>query len=386
MVIATDQKGIAISFNKAAENNLGYKAEEIINKQTPSIWHDPNEVAKRAEELSLEFAEKIEPGFEVFVKKARIEAINETEWTLIRKNGERFPASLSATSLKNSSGEIVGFLGVLQNITERKENERKLLKYAKELEHNNHELKKARLEAENANRLKSDFLATMSHEIRTPMNGILGMTELLLGTDLTPKQTSYGVTVIRSAESLLQIINDILDFSKIEAGKLELENIDFNLEELCINISELLKIKCREKAVDLIIEFDQKITKNIIGDPVRLRQIITNLLSNAIKFTDHGSITLNIKQADIPNITEGQIGIEISVTDTGIGISEEAKKIIFEKFSQADSSTTRKFGGTGLGLAICKQIIEMHSGSIWAKNNKSGGVSLYFIIPNEIVK
>ena len=222
----------------------------------------------------------------------------------------------------------------------------------------------AQEEAENANRLKSDFLATMSHEIRTPMNGVIGMTELLLDTKLTHKQRNHASTVINSAESLLNIINDILDFSKIEAGKLELDPKSFDLQQTIDDTAELLAVKAREKAIELIIRFVPGTPQYLVGDQGRIRQIISNLASNAIKFTEKGYVLITVEEDKDASLEKGQCKIKISVKDTGIGIPEEAQKKLFHKFTQADSSTTRKYGGTGLGLAICKQLSEMMCGEV----------------------
>jgi len=226
--------------------------------------------------------------------------------------------------------------------------------------------------AERASSAKSEFLARMSHEIRTPMNGVMGMSELLQGTELTPRQRRLAQTITRSAEGLLQIINDILDFSKIEAGKLELEDIEFALREIIEETIEILGVRARGKGLELRCVIESSVPAAVRGDPMRLRQVLINLAGNAIKFTETGEVVVRVRALD------GQGLLRFEVTDTGIGISEEAQGQIFSAFSQADAFTTRKYGGTGLGLAICRQLVSLMGGAIGVDSALHRGSTFWF--------
>jgi PAS domain S-box-containing protein len=333
------------------------------------------------------------------------------EFRFVRPNGEVRWVHSRAAALLSDTGELKGYVGANEDITERRQTEQALRRYyihveqarqqaeqqAAELGRFAEELASARDQAEAATRAKSEFLATMSHEIRTPMNGVIGMTGLLLDTELTAEQREYAETVRHSADALLTIINDILDFSKIEAGKLELEVIDFDLRHAVEESLELLAEKAQAKKLELIQLIHADVPTAVRGDPGRLRQILLNLLGNALKFTDHGEVVVEVRKAGTSRTNEakesrasegqptslGQCCLEFSVRDTGIGIPADRLDRLFHSFSQVDASTTRKYGGTGLGLAICKKLVELMGGDISVQSTPGVGSIFRFTVSLE---
>jgi two-component system sensor histidine kinase/response regulator len=261
----------------------------------------------------------------------------------------------------DDTGKAIRAYGTFQDITEQVEIQNKL--------------KEAVDAADAATRAKSDFLANMSHEIRTPMNAIIGMSHLALQTDLNRKQLNYIEKVNRSAESLLGIINDVLDFSKIEAGKMDMEKVDFRLEDVFDNLANLVGLKAEEKGLELMFDLPADLPTALVGDPLRLGQILVNLGNNAVKFTDHGEIVISAKMLEE---TPAEVKLHFTVRDTGVGMNEEQQGKLFKSFSQADTSTSRQYGGTGLGLAISKKMTEMMGGEIWVTSEPGVGSIFQF--------
>nr|CRH07217.1 Putative histidine kinase. Containing PAS domain, PAC domain, Signal transduction response regulator, receiver region domain, HAMP domain, HATPase domain, HisKA domain, Hpt domain and cheY-like domain [Candidatus Magnetococcus massalia] len=352
-IIVIDGLGRIQEFSPAAEQIFAYPKKEVIGSNIKMLMPEPY----HSEHDGYLFN---------YLRGGRPTILgSQREVTGLRKSGETFPMDLAVSEAK--VGEERLFTGIVRDITERKQNQI-VLEKAKEV-------------AEAATQAKSDFLANMSHEIRTPMNAIIGMSHLALRTDLDAKQRNYIEKVHRSAESLLGIINDILDFSKIEAGKLDIESVDFRLEDVLDNLANLVGLKAEDKGVELLFDTDSQVPMALVGDPLRLGQILVNLGNNAVKFTDSGEIVVTTRCESV----EGETArIHFAVRDTGIGMTPEQQGKLFQSFSQADTSTSRKYGGTGLGLTISKRLTEMMGGKIWVESEAGVGSTFQFVVNLEI--
>ena len=365
-IIATDTEGTIQIFNSGAERMLQYQASEMEGVRMLEVIHDSAECAERSQLLSSQAGHPVE-GFNVIFEHARRGKPEEREWTYVRKDGTRLDVNLAVTAVCNPQRVIQGFLCIATDITARK-----LLEHEARL--TNEKLLAQTKSSEEANLAKSDFLAVMSHEIRTPMNAILGMADLLMESKLDAEQVQYVDVVRHAGANLLVLINDILDLSKIEAGHLELERIPFYLEKVVDEAIELISMKARAKGLRLTCHSSPDLATALVGDPNRLRQVLVNILGNAVKFTDSGAIEFSVR-----NYESGTPGeIEFSISDTGIGIPADKLETIFDDFTQADTSTTRKYGGSGLGLGISRRLVETMRGRLTVSSSVGSGSTFRF--------
>ncbi|WP_191486420.1 hybrid sensor histidine kinase/response regulator [Pseudomonas sp. FEN] len=504
-IIATDLEGVISVFNEGAEHMLGYRAEELLGKATPTVFHVAQEIIERGAELSTEYAQLIE-GFRVVAHKPEFEHSETREWTYVRKDGSHVPVSLVVTALRDDEGQLTGYLGIAVDITQRKAAEHQLelslqatrlirdqllmaadvaelgiwtwtladdslqwndrmfefynqplvlrdngLSYAhwydrvhpedvdavaaqlaaavtgegvydpifrllgpdgririiqagaqverdaqgravrvtginrditaqRELESH---LLQAKDRADSASAAKSFFLANMSHEIRTPMNAVMGMLQLVQHTDLNARQRDYVVKAQTAAKSLLGLLNDILDYSKIEAGKLRLDPHPFELEPLMRDLAVVLAGNQGSKEVEVMFDLDSDLPGSLVGDSLRLQQVLINLAGNALKFTQQGQVVVSVRQ--LKRLRE-TVKIRFEVCDTGIGISAEQLQRIFDGFTQAEASTTRRFGGTGLGLVICKRLVGLMGGELLVESEVAVGSRFWFDISLEVAR
>ncbi len=371
-MIATDLDGTIVLFSGGAERMLGYRADEVIDRHTPALLHLEEEVVARAASLSEEVGEAVDPGFEVFVYHARRGRRETREWTYRRKDGSLLTVSLSVTSLRDDKDRLMGFLGTARDVTELRRamsqlerSRAKLATQADELANTAADYARATERAEAASSAKSEFLAVMSHELRTPMTGVLGMVDLLRSTKLDAEQREYIDTLGSSARGLLELLNDILDLSKLEAGHVDFEQVDFHLDEVISAVTELFGPRASSKGLSLGTDVPITVPRALNGDPTRLRQLLFNLVGNAIKFTERGRVDISLRCEEAG---DGRMLLRGEVRDTGIGMTPEQQRRIFDTFVQGDSSTTRRFGGTGLGLPICKRIVEANGGELWVRS------------------
>lgn len=349
-VFSFDAQGQITYVSKGFETIFGISREEVIGE----IWSEKVNWEPSSLEQSLANAKAMLEGEADAVEQ-------QVEFT--RPDGTKRVLHSVSHARFDSEGKALAIEGVLQDITERIAAEQLILE--------------AKQAAEQATRAKSDFLANMSHEIRTPMNAIIGMTHLTLETELQPNQRRYLEKVNGAAENLLQIINDILDFSKIEAGKLAIEEVDFYLDDVLENTFALVAMRAEEKGLELLYDADPNVPAAFRGDPLRLGQVLINIANNAVKFTEKGEIVLAVAVEQLDDeLTE----LHFSVRDTGIGMTQEQSERLFQSFSQADTSVTRKYGGTGLGLAISKRLVGLMGGRIWAESEYGKGSTFHFTV------
>ncbi|MBC7637907.1 MAG: PAS domain S-box protein [Acetobacteraceae bacterium] len=348
-LMTTDPSGIVTDVNKQMEALTGRTRDELIGAPFKGNFTDP---------------ERAEAAIKLVLNDKKV---TDFELTARALDGKQTVVSYNATTFYDRDRRLQGVFAAARDVTERKRFEL--------------ELKQARAVAESASRAKSDFLASMSHEIRTPMNAIMGIADLLAKTTLSDQQGKYVQIFRRAGDNLLNLINDILDLSKVEASQLELERTGFALDDLIEKVAEMVSGRALEKNLTLVYEIAPDILTDLVGDPTRLRQVLLNLVGNAIKFTETGTVVLRVaigSTASTPN------SLLFSVTDSGIGIAREKLANVFERFTQADTSTTRRFGGSGLGLTICKRLVELMDGRIWVESRLGAGSKFSFEVPFEI--
>mgnify|MGYP000914603284 CR=1 FL=1 len=357
-VYTLDAEGRVAYINAEGERLIGWRLDELAGKRLHDIIHHhrPDGRPLPAAECPIHLA----------MREHRIYRSNDE--VFFHKDGTALPVKITGAPL-SLGGEWQGSVAVFSDVREERQLQKHLLE--------------AKDAAEAAARLKGDFLSTMSHEIRTPLNGVIGMTDLLLDTPLDTEQTEFARTIKTSADALMAIINDILDFSKIEAGRLTLENTSFSLRQTVEGSLDVVVARAQEKGLTLAGFVAPDVPDHLIGDPTRVRQILLNFLSNAIKFTEAGEV---LAQATLEGaMAEGdRITLRLAVRDSGIGLGEAAKHALFRPFSQADSSTTRKYGGTGLGLSICKRLVEAMGGEIGVDSEPGKGATFWVCIPFEV--
>jgi len=348
-LITTDPAGIITDVNKQTEALTGSTRDELIGAPFKDCFTDP---------------ERAEAGIKRVLGE---KSLTDYELTVRSRDGKQTVVSYNATTFYDRGRTLQGVFAAARDVTERKRVEA--------------ELQQAKADAESASRTKSDFLASMSHEIRTPMNAIMGIADLLAKTTLTPEQDKYVQIFRRSGDNLLNLINDILDLSKVEASQLDLERTGFSLSDHLEKVIEMVSPKAQEKGLTLICEIAPGVGNNLVGDPTRLRQVLLNLLGNAIKFTETGEVSLRV---ELDRDSSMPTALRFLVADTGIGIAADKLGRVFERFTQADSSTTRRFGGSGLGLTISKRLVELMGGRIWVTSRVARGSVFAFAVPFEV--
>jgi len=376
-IIGQDLAGKITSWNSGAQQLYQYSTDEMIGQNIIRVLPRIFESARPESLLQLLQAHELDS----------------IETSAQRKDGTVLDVSLSLSQIKDLQGTVVGASSISRDITQRKiaaanlitaneELEKKVAERTIELLALNQELTKARDLAQKASKLKSVFVANMSHEIRTPLNAVIGMANILQKTNLKEDQRNYTLAIQESGQSLLHIVNDILDFSKIEAGKVNLEHENFDLAQEIESTCSILATQARTKCLSFMCFVDPQLPTIVCGDSVRLRQILTNLLSNAIKFSEEGEVAVRVSKTAV---SANSVEIYFSVTDSGIGLSEEEQSRVFQAFEQADGSTSRRFGGSGLGLNITKNLVELMHGTIGVISDSGAGATFWFTIPFEVI-
>ena len=347
-LMTTDASGIITDVNKQMEALTGCTRDELIGAPFKNYFTDPD---------------RAEAGIKQVLSEKKV---TDYELTACARDGKQTVVSYNATTFYDRDRTLQGVFAAARDVTERKQVEA--------------ELQQAKAVAESASQTKSDFLASMSHEIRTPMNAIIGIADLLAKTPLSPEQNKYVQIFRRAGDNLLHLVNDILDLSKVEASQLELERTRFSLHDLLGKVTEMVAARASEKGLALICEIAPGVPGDLVGDPTRLRQVLLNLLGNAIKFTESGEVALRVT----PDVDSAPGVLRLTISDTGIGIPGEKLSAVFERFTQADSSTTRRYGGSGLGLTISKRLVELMGGRISVESGVGTGSVFSFTVPLQI--
>ena len=347
-LMTTDASGIITDVNKQMEALTGCTRDELIGAPFKNYFTDP---------------ERAEAGIKRVLSEKKV---TDYELTACARDGKQTVVSYNATTFYDRDRTLQGVFAAARDVTERKQVEA--------------ELQQAKAVAESASQTKSEFLASMSHEIRTPMNAIIGIADLLAKTPLSPEQDKYVQIFRRAGDNLLHLVNDILDLSKVEASQLELEHTRFSLNDLLSKVTEMVAPRAQEKGLALICDIACDVPCDLVGDPTRLRQVLLNLLGNAIKFTESGEVALRV----MPEAASAPGVLRFTISDTGIGISGEKLGAVFERFTQADSSTTRRYGGSGLGLTISKRLVELMGGRISVESGLGTGSVFSFTVPLQI--